>query len=705
MKKIAHSQQVLVGEELRDRLVELELKNRLDTEEIRQSTALLEGTLRMLRATSPQDAYAAVGETALDVIDAQGVMIVGQECGNLISGSEPGPREILYKNLGPLNFSVPDESISWFWKRRMVRDLRQVAGYATIARRVGAPRSVLCVPMACGGDATGALVLMHQSVGHFSGEDQTLLRTLALYAENALRSVRASHRARLLANLVEGSTANLMLIEPYDVGGHILYVNEAFSRLSGREAAEICGTSFIKEGPSESPEQTRLRDAFANGRSGRFVVWNPDAKGRIFDNEIDLSRIEDETGTLQYMLATHIDVTDQVAYERQQRELEEKMREYQKNESIGRLAAGIAHDFNNLLAVISGSAELLSSIEGSEQLVSDSAKRINLAASRASKMINRFLDLGNPQTSIATVDFRSILTESRDLLESTLNKNIVLSQEICETVVPVTCNQSDILRMLVNLLQNAQDAIPNGEGEIRQALHRVDAGALADVVPQVGEIDPAQSYCCYEISDTGCGIDDATMARLFTDSVSTKGARGSGLGMLVVAEVVCNHDGALHLETQPGKGTTARIFLPCNDLIVPMGSEADVGTVRLDGKLVLLVDDDEDLSAVIGTYLERLGAEVAVCNDPELALEVLEEDSVSFSIMLTDYSMPGLNGGRLADMAHCVDRTLPIVVVTALARKITDPMVTGDHILAVMPKPVDLTALARLVSERSRTIG
>jgi PAS domain S-box-containing protein len=694
---------LLVGEELRDRLVELEMRNRLDQQEIRQNTALLEGTLRMMRARTTQDAYVALCETALDVIDAQGAMIVGDDCGNPIAPTTPGPCRILHQDIGDLGFSPPDGSLSWFCKRRIVRDLREVAGHAAISRECGSPRSIVSIPMTCGEASTGALILMHRSVGHFTAEDQALLRTLVIYAENALRSIRSGHRARLLADLVEGSTASLMLIEPYEAGGRILYVNEAFKRLSGRDQPEICGSAFLKDGPTTSPEQARLRDAFVNGRPGRFVVQNLDAHGNLFDNEIDLSRIEDDAGGLQYMLATHSDVTEQMAHERRQRELEARVREYQKNDSIGRLAAGVAHDFNNLLAVISGSAELLSSIDTGPPLVGECAGRITLAATRASKMINRFLDLGSPQSAVTTVDFRSILTESRDLLASTLDKNIVVQEDICDAVVPVTCEQSEILRMLINLLENARDAIRDGDGEIRQSLRLVEPSAMAGLEMQVGEVDPARSYCCYEITDTGCGIDAATMERLFHDSVSTKGPRGSGLGMLVVAEVVRSHRGALHVTTSPDTGTSVRVFLPRDDLVMPVGSTEDVGTVRLDGKLILLVDDDADVATVISTYLERLGAEVAVCNDPELALEVLEEEPGSFSMMLTDYSMPGLNGGRLADVAHGVDATLPIIVVTALARKIADPMLTGDHILAILPKPVDLTGLARLVAQKSRT--
>ena len=153
-----------------------------------------------------------------------------------------------------------------------------------------------------------------------------------------------------------------------------------------------------------------------------------------------------------------------------------------------------------------------------------------------------------------------------------------------------------------------------------------------------------------------------------------------------------------------GRGTTIEIYLPLSDLHMAQVGDSEIGSVRLDGKLILVVDDDAPVGESIAAFLERLGAEVSVCIDPREALEIIEEDPGLWSLIVSDYNMPGMNGGQLAKSARETDPDLPFLIVTALARKLSDPNLNDDVIAGLLAKPVDLNALAYLIEKHARDL-
>jgi len=506
---------------------------------------------------------------------------------------------------------------------------------------------------------------------------------------------RAEQALMQRAAAMDSTTEGIAIVER---NARITYANPAFAQIFGADTpADIIGQSwcaaFHPEDVARLPAEVRPKvesDGFAQ------IEMRAEVAGEPRNFEVCVTRIDDK---MRIVVAR--DITRRIEYENARASFEKKLHDFEKNESIGRLAAGVAHDFNNLLAVINGHSALLNKRTPPEK-VQLYSERIGEASSRAAKMINRFLDLGMSADSQSMIDLRNLLSESQDLLHSALSAETQFTLELGEDEMEMLCYPSDLLRVALNLVQNAQDALAGRPGRIRQCLRRFTGAELRDLPLDVGRIDPGQSYARYVVEDSGTGISDEVRQRLFREHCSTKGQRGSGIGMMAIAEIIRSHEGAIRLLSEVDKGTRVEIYLPLSDYSLTRISDQDIGSVRLDGQLVLLVDDDAPVADSIAAFLERLGAEVSICLHPDEALAAIEEDPGMWSALVSDYNMPGQNGGQLARAAKTADPDLPIVIVTALARKLSDPNLTEDVICALLGKPVDLNTLAHLIAHHGR---
>lgn len=674
------------NEKLRDRLYHESCERHFNG-------ALLHCVEQMMLADTHHEAFDALYNNLREIIDIDAFAILGNASDTYLK-RRSAFYKLLYANFDEMPVEVNKDMVRWFKKRRNVRDLAEVPLLSELTEAPFNYRSLTSVPFGSALADSGVIICLHREVDFFHQEEHALIRRLANYTEHALRSIRLAERTQVLASAIEGSQSGMMLIEPYESGGEIIYVNRAFEELTGFNIMNMQGMTFLSDRKTENPERSRIRSAFKEARPGRFVLRNPRLDGTRFANEIRLSRIEDEKGGLRYMLATHSDISAQLEEEASARLMQEKLRDLQRSESIGQLAAGVAHDFNNLLAVINGSAELIKSHPEDTQLCRKGADRIEAASSRAAKMINRFLDLGQIDDEMTTIDLGSLATESRDLLESVVSSEIQFVLDAGRDKLPVTCNQTEILRVMLNLIQNAQDAIGRGTGTISQMLS-CQAGSRIDTSSiRVGEVNASRDYAVYSVTDTGSGMDAETQSQLFGSIFTTKGASGSGVGMIAVADVVKAHDGALRVTSAVGEGTTIDIMLPIAEQILRDSADTKSGQTRLDGTRFVLVDDDTDVSGVVADFLGRLGADVRVFSSAMLALDEIKADPFGFSALISDYSMPEMSGARLAEQVNEIAPHLPIVIISALSRKISDQRLKKPFIRAIFAKPVDLSKLS-----------
>jgi signal transduction histidine kinase len=314
------------------------------------------------------------------------------------------------------------------------------------------------------------------------------------------------------------------------------------------------------------------------------------------------------------------------------------VRHAQHLQSLGQLAGGIAHDFNNMLAIVSNYVDLLG-----EQITEDGARadlgRIRVAADRAAGLARQLIVFarGEP-TPTEVFDLNTIVLDSHSLLSRTLGTDIQLVTKPAAVPVPIRADQGQINQVLLNLAINARDAMPDGGTIV------VEAG-VADVDEETVRVQPVLPpgrYAQLLVSDTGTGMSEDVAARIFEPFFSTKPlGKGTGIGLATVYGIISHAGGAVNVNSELRAGTTMRVYLPLAEAGAPPEPPAVAEVCRGDGETVLVVDDEDDLRAVVERVLVNAGYSVRGCVGGEEALAVAT--SGRYDLLLTDLVMPGMS--------------------------------------------------------------
>lgn len=373
-------------------------------------------------------------------------------------------------------------------------------------------------------------------------------------------------------------------------------------------------------------------------------------------------------------------------------ELDQLLARRQRLESIGQLAGGVAHDFNNLLTVIRASAQMLRE-EVTDPEQSEGLKLIERAAVSASELTSRLLALGKRQRLLlAPVDIRSSLSDVSELIERVLPASIVVKTDSTEDLSPVIGDDNQLEQVLVNLCLNARDAMPDG-GTIALSAENFE------ITPEFVESQPwamIGDFVLINVTDTGEGIGADALERIFEPFYTTKAElEGSGLGLAVSRAVVEQHGGMINVYSEPGIGTTFKVYLPISDK--PAGLEtvpAAPGRTG-SGEKILVADDQDDVRAVIARVLTRAGYEVESVNDGAQAVE--RALAYSFDLVVLDAVMPNLGGRAAREKIIAQKPDTPIVFVTGYAGEDLTNRVLGVSEVPVLQKPFDPAELLRIV--------
>ncbi|MFN2571379.1 MAG: PAS domain S-box protein [Gemmatimonadales bacterium] len=431
-------------------------------------------------------------------------------------------------------------------------------------------------------------------------------------------------------------------IDQLYAGAHIAECNDAMARMYGfKEARELVGTrlnamhdvahpanreqirSFIRAGYRVSNSETRERD-----REGR---------PRVFLNNV-VGFVED--GHLVRVWGTQRDVTEQ-------RQLEEQYRQAQKMEAVGQLAGGIAHDFNNLLTAILGNTQLLL-----RELPPGDAKRgdveeIRKASERAASLTRQLLAYSRRQMLQPKVlDLNVVVAEMDKMLRRLIGEHIALVAVLAPDLGPVRADPNQIEQVIVNLAVNARDAMPDG-GKLTVETSNVE---LDETFAQAHLGSVAGPYAMLAVTDTGAGMDAAVRAHLFEPFFTTKDVgKGTGLGLATVYGIVKQSDGYISVYSEPGQGTSFKIYLPriATPASVPP-TPSRSGAAR-GSETVLVVEDEPAVLTLSRRALEAQGYVVLAASDAAAALRVVERHGGTIHLLLTDVVMPGLSGRELAD--------------------------------------------------------
>jgi signal transduction histidine kinase len=376
---------------------------------------------------------------------------------------------------------------------------------------------------------------------------------------------------------------------------------------------------------------------------------------------------------------------------------EEQLRQAQKLEAVGRLAGGVAHDFNNLLSVILSYSDELLCRAGPTAIGRPELEEIRQAGLRASDLTRQMLAFSRQQVLDAkVVDLNEIVRGVGKMLGRVLGEDIELNTVFDSALGRVRADSGQIEQVIMNLVVNARDAMPTG-GRLTIATSNatLDDGYARD---HAG-VTPGD-YVMLSVSDTGLGMDKATQARVFEPFFTTKErGKGTGLGLSTVFGIVKQSGGHIWLYSEPGGGTTFRVYLPRIHGDPDAIGRASVGPPRGGSETILLVEDDEQIRRVASVILKRAGYDVLIARNPGEALSVSEHHPTKVHLLLTDVVMPKLNGRQVAERIRAMRPDIRVLFMSGY---------TGDAILhhgvlnagvAFLQKPIAPDSLMRKVRE------
>jgi PAS domain S-box-containing protein len=480
--------------------------------------------------------------------------------------------------------------------------------------------------------------------------------------------------------------------------------------LWNRGAEEMFGWT-ADEALGRTPEELLRVEDLATVSMLRAAVesngfWNGEIrmKGREGRSLIVYNRatlVRDEAGRPRARLTFLSDITEQKL-------LEEKFLHAQRLESIGMLAAGIAHDLNNVLAPIMFAEPLLrESLSTPRDLkILDTLKQ---CGARGVGLVRQILGFAHGTAGeFQPTQLKHIARDIISVIEETFPKSIELEQSIPSDLWPVLGNATQIHQVLLNLCVNARDAMPKG-GTLRiTAYNRQLDAAEADAIPG-GRPGP---WLVLEVADTGTGIPPDVVERIWTPFFTTKGVgKGTGLGLSTVRGIVLNHHGFVELDTEVGRGTIFRVFLPAIESELPKAnSTAPFDVPDGHGELILLVDDDEPIRDNVSAVLEKHGYRVVSCADGVEAIVLFITRAAEVALVITDVDMPRLGGTELAHTLSQIRPDIPLLAISGLPQDETDSSGVSaakrvTH--AFLPKPFNavelLGAVHRLLHPSERT--
>ena len=528
---------------------------------------------------------------------------------------------------------------------------------------------------------------------------RTLLTSAAVLALIALAAWGLSRRERAMERsekrfraMIEHSADAMILTRPK--GGGILYVSPTFERLTGFRLDEVRGTQYYELiHPEQRESALRQRDESLR-IPGKVVtqevrIRHKDGSWRWVENTI--SNLLQEPGIRSVVMNLR-DITERKHAEAERARLNQRLRQAEKMEAVGRLAGGIAHDFNNILGGILGYAEML--VEGAPERspLRRYAQNVLTAANRASALVEQILSYSRSQRGKRVpVELDRIVAETLELVRGSLAAGIELETRLPPAPLFVVGDPTQLHQIMMNLCTNAIHAM--GErGRLRVTLESADIDV--DRVFQHTTLN-AGRYARLIVEDTGSGMDQATLARLFEPFFTTKEiGKGTGLGLSLVYGIVTDSAGAIDVTSTPGRGSCFAIYLPRVDSPAVADDDTAAPLVRGNGERVLVVDDEEALMAVTSETLKRLGYEPAAFPDGAAALREFEAQPERFDAVITDEVMPGLTGTDLAGSLRRRRRDLPIVLVSGYIGPMMSERALAAGIDAILKKPVQSRELA-----------
>jgi two-component system cell cycle sensor histidine kinase/response regulator CckA len=439
---------------------------------------------------------------------------------------------------------------------------------------------------------------------------------------------------RQLSAAVEQSPVSIVIT---DKDGDIDYVNPKFTEVSGYGYKEAIGKNprFMKSGEHTPAFYQELWNTITSGKEWRGEMHNRKKSGELFWESVSISPVRNNEGIITHFIGINEDVTEK-------KSLEAQLIQSQKMEAIGTLAGGVAHDFNNMLSAIIGYSDFLLMKMDKKDQYRSFIEEIKKAGNRAASLTGQLLAFSRKQVLEKTLlDLNDVIRDMEKMLKRLIGEDIILSTSFEPSLAPVEADKGQFEQIVMNLVINARDAMPGGGKLI------IKTGNVTIDIDYLKIFSYARPgrFVCVSVEDTGIGMDEETVANVFDPFFTTK-ETGTGLGLSVIYGIVKQHNGWINVYSEPGQGSSFRVYLPAINMQGGKTIETEVSLEGLkgNGERVLLVEDDVLLCNFVTKALKENGYIVFVAKNADEALKIFDENNGEFQLIFSDVVLPGKSG-------------------------------------------------------------
>lgn len=504
-------------------------------------------------------------------------------------------------------------------------------------------------------DGTSANFLVNASVIEYKGT------TAILSINRDITERKRSDEVLRLQSAALQTAANAIVIT--DHTGRIVYVNSAFSSLTGYSASEALGKNpnILRSGEQPPEFYENLWRTIKSGNIWKGEIINRRKDGSLYTEEMTIAPVLTDLLEITHFVAIKTDTTDRKI-------LQDQLIQAQKMEAIGTLAGGIAHDFNNILGIIMGHLSVMTRVDSNAAVISTSAETIMKAVQRGSNLVHQILTFARKtEVSLQPVEINGAVVEVAKMLEGTFPKTIEITKELDENSLIVSGDHTQLIQAILNLCINSRDAMEGANGsKLGSGKLTLRTGKISGTQLRLRFSDAIYSeYVTVTVSDTGSGFDLEIKKKIFEPFFTTKGGgKGTGLGLAVVYGVVRSHHGFVDVESQVGIGTTFIIYLPALARFInprPTSETESHPAVR-GSERILLIEDEPGLREFLIDILEENGYKVLTASDGAEGIDLFLKHHNEISLVLSDLGLPKVDGEKVFEAMKLRDPDVKVIL-------------------------------------------
>lgn len=475
---------------------------------------------------------------------------------------------------------------------------------------------------------------------------------------------------------------------------HVKWANKSALRVSSKVVGHTCFESFV--GNNSICKNCYCAKAFETGKIEMGVMYQPESKtaGESYWENIGVP-LKDFEGNVTSVLEVSRNVTERELSRKRELKLQSQLHHIQKMESVGNLAGGIAHEFNNILSIIIGNNELLMDQLPESGQAFESTQEIKIAGSRARDVVKQLLDFSRSDDVVnKAINIGEVIEGSMKLIRSSTPSNIEIKYIKSERLEIVYANSTQINQILINLCNNAVDAMSDTGGQIIVELSNI---YREEIYEEHYPVLNARRYVKLSVCDNGAGMEKEVLDRVFEPYYTTKEmGKGTGIGLAVVHGIVKSLDGLITVDSKPSQGTIFTIFLPNHKGAIEKGRNMPENQPT-GNETILYVDDEPSIAKLGKRHLDGLGYKTESTTDPLNALEILRNNPEKFDLVITDMTMPKMTGDQLVVEVKKICQTIPTIICTGYSAKVSGMDTVELGINAIVMKPLDKSELAAVV--------